>query len=271
MRQILSARHIGTLARFARTNVLVAFDYDGTLAPIASDPARARMRATTRRLLASAARRYPCVVISGRSCQDLERRLEGIPVSHLSGNYGLEPWEAHPHYRAQVQDWVRRLDRRLAEHTGVVIEDKAYSVTIHYRHAPDKAQAVAAIRAAVGELSGARAIGAQQAISVLPAQAAGKGAALERTCRLLACETAIYVGDDETDEEAFSAIGAAKLIAVRVGGSGPSKAGYGIRNQAEIDRLLRALIRLREPASSSPRLRRIRLKARGQRDRVACA
>ena len=90
--RILSKRNASVLAHFAGSNVLVALDYDGTLAPIVSTPGLARMRARTRRLLVAVAERYPCVVISGRSRDDVASRIETVPVWHVSGNHGLEPW-----------------------------------------------------------------------------------------------------------------------------------------------------------------------------------
>jgi trehalose 6-phosphate phosphatase len=87
MPHILAKRHIHKLANFASSNVLLGFDYDGTLAPLASNPGIARMRASTSRLLASVARRYPCVVISGRARDDLARHVGDIPVRQLSGNH----------------------------------------------------------------------------------------------------------------------------------------------------------------------------------------
>ena len=113
MFHILAKRHIHRLAEFASSNVLVAFDYDGTLAPIVSDPAVARMRPGTRRLLIAVARRYPCVVISGRARQDVVRRVGGIPVWHVSGNHGLEPWSEQEAYATRVRAWVRNLKASL--------------------------------------------------------------------------------------------------------------------------------------------------------------
>src|SRR6186997_3087341 len=113
MPNILAARHLHTLASFAASNVLVAFDYDGTLAPLAPEPRLARMRMPTRRLLAAVARRYPCAVISGRSRDDLTLHV-GRTVVQLSGNHGLEPWAQRPRYRAQVQDWIRQLRPHLS-------------------------------------------------------------------------------------------------------------------------------------------------------------
>jgi len=71
MPDILARRHAPALAHFASSNVLVAFDYDGTLAPITAHPERARIRERTRRLLVAAAIRYPCIVISGRGWSDV--------------------------------------------------------------------------------------------------------------------------------------------------------------------------------------------------------
>jgi trehalose-6-phosphatase len=75
MRHILAKRHLPTLAHFASSNVLLAFDYHGTLASITSQPARAHLRDRTRRLLIAVARRYPCIAISGRGRDDVEKRL----------------------------------------------------------------------------------------------------------------------------------------------------------------------------------------------------
>src|SRR4051794_678502 len=92
MTNILSKPHQPTLAAFTSSNVLLAFDYDGTLAPIVADPARARMRQATRRILSRLALCYPTVVISGRAHGDLRRRLGRLPLWHVIGNHGLEPW-----------------------------------------------------------------------------------------------------------------------------------------------------------------------------------
>src|SRR5436190_1960409 len=109
MTDILAKRNQQVLAHYALTNLLVAFDYDGTLAPIVATPERANMRPTTRRLLQRVAQRYPCVVISGRSRDDLVGRLHDIPVVHVSGNHGLEPWAEQRQYVRRVQRWAKQL------------------------------------------------------------------------------------------------------------------------------------------------------------------
>src|SRR5262245_22056428 len=80
MQTILAHDQRELLAGFAHSNVLLAFDYDGTLAPIAPTPDAAQMRRDTRQLLTQVARLYPCIVISGRALDDLTRRFSRIPV-----------------------------------------------------------------------------------------------------------------------------------------------------------------------------------------------
>jgi trehalose 6-phosphate phosphatase len=245
MPHILSKRNEPTLAQFTSSNVLVAFDYDGTLAPIVPDPGAAHMRAKTRRLLAAVARRYPCVVISGRSREDVASRVDAIPIWHVSGNHGVEPWGQEVTYAARVRAWVDQLRERLRGVQGVVIEDKAYSVAIHYRRARQKARALRAIMKAVRDLRGTRVIGGNQAVNLIPRGAPNKGVALERARRLLVCDTAIYVGDDDTDEDAFRSARPERLLSVRIGGNGKSHARYRLKDQSEIDEFLGALLALR--------------------------
>ena len=243
--QILSKRHARVLAQFAASDVLVALDYDGTLAPIVSTPRKARMRPGTRRLLAAVAQRYPCVVISGRSRDDVTARVSSVPVWHVAGNHGLEPWGEDASYAARVRAWVRKLRRGLAGVEGVTIEDKTYSVTLHFRQAKKKDRARQAVAKAVRRLRGARVIGGSEALNVVPRGAPHKGQALERARRLLACEKAIYVGDDETDEDAFKAARADRLLSVRIGNARRSRASYRLKDQREIDQFLRRLLALR--------------------------
>jgi trehalose 6-phosphate phosphatase len=245
MTDILAKKNQRVLARYALSNLLVAFDYDGTLAPIVAVPERARMRPTTRRLLRRVAERYPCVVISGRARADLIPRLKGVPVVHISGNHGLEPWAEDVRYVVQVREWAERLRLRLGGCQGIVIEDKTYSLSIHFRAARHKRDALRGIEAAIADLRGARRIGGKLVVNLVPEGAPTKGVALERARRLLMCDAALYVGDDETDEEVFGAMRADRLLSVRVGATADSRASFRLKHQGQIDGLLRQLVALR--------------------------
>jgi trehalose 6-phosphate phosphatase len=236
------------MAGFAASDVVVAFDYDGTLAPINPAPGRVRMRDTTRRLLRSVAGRYPCAVISGREYVDIERRLKGVPLQGVFGNHGIEPLWADPAGAALVTDWLATLARRLGGCRGVWLEDKHQSLAIHYRHARDPAATRRIIARAIAGLKEVRAIDGRASVNLIPRRGPNKGRALKHICRVEGCARAIYVGDDGTDEDAFGALRPDRLISIRVGRNEQSLASFTLRSQRDLDALLRLLIALRTPA-----------------------
>src|SRR6185437_6010569 len=133
MKHLLSNNNLEALRQLAWSNVLLGFDYDGTLAPIVDVPAAARMRARTRELLERVAGAYPSVVISGRSQADIMRRTRGIRLREVIGNHGLEPRHYSGPIAGDVRRWVAKLEARLAGIPGLFVEDKVFSIAIHYR------------------------------------------------------------------------------------------------------------------------------------------
>lgn len=233
-------QHVPQLEAFALSNVLVAFDYDGTLAPIAPTPEAARMRDDTRRLLVRVADLYPCVVISGRALDDLTRRLDGIPLWYVFGNHGVEPAPAG--VPPQTGLWLQTLRERLPRSPGLVVEDKGYTLTIHYRDVDDKPAVIDAIHRAVSGLPDVRTLAGIEAVSLLPQGSRHKGLALQQARRQFACDTALYIGDDETDEDAFGSADGDHLLSIRIGGKADTRARFRLDAQHEIDALLHALI-----------------------------
>jgi trehalose 6-phosphate phosphatase len=245
MRNILSPENHEVLVQFAFSNALVAFDYDGTLAPIVSDPDRANMRPRTRRLLEGLARVYPCVVISGRARSDTRSRLNGVAVRGVIGNHGAEARLALNGFTGEVGRWRNLLEAELAGEQGVTIEDKTYSIAIHYRRSRQKRRAREAALRAAASLGKLRVLGGKQVVNLLPLGAPDKGDALERERERLGCDTAIYVGDDDTDEDVFRLDQPGRLLTIRVGAKQSSQAAYCIRDQRQIDTLIEALWALR--------------------------
>jgi trehalose 6-phosphate phosphatase len=121
MQPILSSNVLHSLAD---QDALLAFDFDGTLAPIVDDPVSPSMRPQTRHLLAQVAQLYPCVVISGRPEQDVLRLLSGVTVWYVIGNRGLHPPPALERLSADVGRWETTLADRLGRIDGVLIENK---------------------------------------------------------------------------------------------------------------------------------------------------
>jgi trehalose 6-phosphate phosphatase len=244
MRYVLSRASRETLEQLTAARVLMAFDFDGTLAPIVRDPERARLRARTGQLLRRVANVYPCVVISGRSRTDLRSKLAGTGILHTIGNHGAEPWEGGAAIRRQVEQWSRLLARELLPRPGLLIENKHLSITVHYRQCRFKAKAHARILQAAALLQGARLIPGKEAVSFVPVTAPNKGMALRVELERLRCDCAIYIGDDQTDEDVFSLDEGSRLLSIRVGRSIKSRAAYFIRSQNEIDDFLQVLLSL---------------------------
>lgn len=244
MKPLLAPAQRGALRALARRRLLVGLDFDGTLAPIVRQPERAALRARTRVLLRRLAARYPCVVISGRARRDVLARLHGTGIRRVYGNHGAEPSPQARALRARVRRWRALLLRALAGHAGVWVEDKRFSLAVHYRLAARPRLARRAILAAAGAVPQARLVGGKRVVNLVPREAPHKGTALEAERRHSRCECTLYVGDDVTDEDVFALAGP-RHAGVRVGRRRGSRARYFLRGQQQVDTLLERLVELR--------------------------
>ncbi|MFM2420090.1 MAG: hypothetical protein RL385_4813 [Pseudomonadota bacterium] len=252
MRHLLSRDSGEVLAQLAWSRVLVAFDFDGTLAPIVANREEARMRARTSELFSKVCSLYPCAVISGRSQPDVSARLGAAPIKYVIGNHGLEPGASLDEFEEEIAQARVSLEETLAGTAGVDLEDKRYSLALHYRRSRNKRLARSAILSAVAALPvRMRVVPGKLVVNVVPERAPNKGDALLELRKAEQADTALYVGDDVTDEDVFELDQPGRLLTVRVGDSRSSAAAYFLRDQNEMDRLLAKLIALREKRSST--------------------
>ena len=136
----------------------------------------------------------------------------------------------------------------------MLLEIKPHGVAIHYRQAAEKTAVRAAILSVVATLPDTRHIRGKDVVEVVPALARHKGHALAALRRRLKPQATLYVGDDVTDEDAFSCGGPGGLVAVRVGHCTATAAMFRLDQQAEVEMLLHALIEL-APRSRRPTAR----------------
>jgi trehalose 6-phosphate phosphatase len=235
------------VTRLAQERTLCAFDFDGTLAPIAGHPEAARMRKRTRDLLRRVTALYPCIVVSGRDRADVLEKLGCINVAGVLGNHGAESGKT-PAPRRHVKRWKTALDPEIESVPGTWIEEKTFSLAIHYRQAPQKTATRRKIVAASRKLDDVRVFGGKQVVNVVEKLALHKGDALVAERDRLKCNWVLYFGDDENDEDAFALKG--NIVPVRIGRKQRTHARYYLRTQTEIDRLLELLVRLREKQRS---------------------
>lgn len=245
-RNILSADSRALLEHFACSNVILVFDYDGTLAPIVPDFSRADMKPQTRELLRRLSELYPIAVVSGRAQQDVSRLVEELGVTIVLGNHGDE-WGASSHSAAteqRVAGWRALLEEALSPFAGVIVEDKRFSLTVHYRLAERRSQAMSVLGALASQLESARILGGKEAVNIVPLDAENKGTAVQRIRRMCHCDAAVYVGDDVTDEDVFS-LDEPWLLTIRVGQSTTTGARYFLARQDDVDELMGLFIALR--------------------------
>lgn len=247
MIDLFSAAGQDAVARLACERTLYAFDFDGTLAPIVDRPDAARAHPETERRLRALAARVPTAIVTGRAADDLRSRIDFAPL-HVIGNHGAEGLPASLQdatalaaSRAIVRSWIAAWPALLARHArdpNIVVEPKAYSLSVHYRHSGDHAAAVRAIESAIRALEPApRVIAGKCVFNLLPEAAPDKGNALRSLVEFERCSAAFFVGDDVTDEAAF-ADAPPSWVTVCVGRSDDSRARYFIDDQDAIDRCI---------------------------------
>ena len=208
------------LTRWQGARGLAVFlDFDGTLAPIVRDPQDARMAREMRTTVETLARRCPVAIISGRDREDVEART-GIAGLLYAGDHGLDI-AGQGHHKtlpeaAEVLGDVQHAEDELPRHLGclqgVIIERKRFSVAVHYRQveSPTVIDEVARTVEAVRAATPLRKRAGKMVFELEPAVDWNKGRALTwlvDVMQLAPARTfAVYIGDDETDEDAFAAL-----------------------------------------------------------------
>jgi trehalose 6-phosphate synthase/phosphatase len=233
--------------------IALFLDFDGTLAEIESHPSRVRMADSVRAALAACAARSDTdvAIVSGRALSDLSAALS-LPGTILVGNHGLEiaggplaPF-LHPdlpHFEGTLRELAKSLGEECPP--GCWVEDKTASLTLHFRNAAPADQAEIAARAK----SAAREVGFQArdalcAVEIRPPTDWDKGDAVLHVLRALHGRAwsesveAVYVGDDETDEDAFRALRGLG-VTFRVGrAERPTFATHRLPNVRAVEQLL---------------------------------
>lgn len=232
------------------SRVALFADLDGTLAPLQATPGSVKPDAARRRLLdaLSQALSGRFAVISGRALDDLDRVLEGR-VRALGAVHGLVRRTAAGVVTAARPD-ARTLRAREAlldfarAHGNLLVEDKGPAVALHYRGAP---QAAEACRDLADRLAAKLGLCVQQGDMVveLRRQGGDKGEAVEAFISEapFAGFTPIFLGDDLTDEAGFRAVQRHGGFGVIVGPRRPTSATYSLADVEAAQAWLRSAIK----------------------------
>jgi trehalose 6-phosphate phosphatase len=193
----------------------ILLDIDGTLAPIVRHAADAHVPEATRALLIEIAKRYRVVgCVSGRRAATA-RQIVAIGTLAYVGNHGGELLRAgatRPEVDPELAAWTARVRAFAAralsaerQRLRVRGEDKDAIAAFHWRGAPDEQAAEASVReiAAEAEREGFVVHWGRKVLEVRPPVALDKGIGIARLLRGSPATSALYVGDDATDLDAF--------------------------------------------------------------------
>ena len=249
MKHLFGPEGVAALIATMAQRPLLAFDFDGTLAPIEARPEDARVSQAVALRLGRLAAILPLAIISGRRVEDVQTRLSFNP-HHIIGNHGAENSFALGQVdRSSMFDGLRERLRDYAAELGVIgvmVEDKGQSFALHYRLAHDPDQAFELITKLLAGLGpGFNVFGGKMVTNVVAAASPDKADALVRLMEKSGVDSAVFVGDDLNDEPVF-ARARATWLTVRVGRDDPmSQAMYCLDNFGEVatmlDRMLAVL------------------------------
>ncbi len=233
--------------------VSLFLDFDGTLVPIEADPAVPRLderTAATLRLMSSLDS-VVTTIISGRAVEDLYARIRLEDLIY-AGNHGLEIFGRNLRFVAPEAAAAREplarlcedLAARLQRFAGATVEYKGLTASVHFRRAAaaDRPEIEDSVRAALCRVGGLFRLNlGRKVLEVMPRSGWHKGMAVCWINRHLCQENpneilSIYVGDDSSDEEAFSVLPDA--ITIRVGVAPLTLAAHQLPDPAAVHEFL---------------------------------
>ena len=249
--------------RLSGTPLVLLLDVDGTIAPIAPRPGDATVPPPTRDAIQTLARTAGVVVglVSGRAAADVRRLVRLEPV-WVIGNHGAEI--VSPDGHETVEPRVAAFETEVAaarraleavEARGVAVENKRWTLTVHYRNAD--AEEVPGLRETITRVAAEHGLvtaTGKKVLELRPPVDVNKGTAVialaERLGGLGPGASLLYAGDDSTDEDAFRALRthAPRAVTMRVDGDEGSPetfAEYIVSDPMEMGSVLAWLAELR--------------------------
>ncbi|WP_099040533.1 trehalose-phosphatase [Mycobacterium neglectum] len=238
-------RALDSISRTPR--LLVTCDFDGTLAPIVSDPAEARMLPAAADAL-NALASLPATevaLVSGRALGVL-RTLSGMPATvHLVGSHGAEfdTGFAHDIDEALLTRIIHTLNEIAAGRPGVAVETKPASVALHVRNASPADGDAALEEARQASADWAAHTTAGKSVLEFAVIKTDKGEAVDFLRDQTGSTAVVFLGDDVTDEKAFARMREGD-VGVKVG-PGETLAGFRIETPEDVAEALAYLLHAR--------------------------
>ena len=242
-------------SRLSGTPLVLLLDIDGTISAIAPRPADATVLPIALDALRSLARSDGVVVglVSGRMADDV-RRMVRVEPAWVIGNHGAEivSPDGHETVEPSVAAFEEAVGaaRRSLEASGVAVEDKRWTLTVHYRASGIEPRDIVSRVAAE---HGLVVVAGKKVLELRPPVTVNKGTAVvalaDHVGGFRSGASILYAGDDATDEDAFVALRSRdpRPVTLHVAGEGSQTtcAEYIVADPMEMGGVLAWLAELR--------------------------
>jgi trehalose 6-phosphate phosphatase len=213
--------HLDKIKQFLKNKKFNLYlDYDGTLTPIVEDHTQAHLSEQMKETLLAISRKMPIAIVSGRDTAFIQHQV-GLDRLYYAGSHGFEIKGPNNYYfvTEKGQQLLPQLDQAekdfhemLQPIEGVKIERKKYAIAIHFRQVAenDLAKLQHLVDNALKTLTKLKLSGGKKIMEISPDIDWHKGKAVEVLSRHIGnngmADSALYIGDDVTDENAFKSL-----------------------------------------------------------------
>lgn len=255
-------KHLDDIIPPKGRQLAVFLDYDGTLTPIVARPDLARLSEAMHETLQRLSQVCPIAVISGRDLADVREKI-GIESIFYAGSHGFDiagpgrehiQFEQGTKYLSLLDQAEKELREKLASVDGCLIERKRFSIAVHYRQV--ESSSLPQIKEIVADLlhqhMQLRLSKGKKVYELQPNIDWDKGKALRWLLKTLELDSEevipVYLGDDVTDEDAFTAIRDGGIGILVSDKAKPTEAHYQLKDPDEVQSFLNVLIERLESA-----------------------
>ena len=242
---------------FSKEKKLIFLDFDGTLVSIASTPDAVNLDPEIKKILRnlSGTGHARLVILSGRPLKELSAYLKMKNII-LAGNHGLEikgggiSLPARAKQARRLRHFIGLVSQKFKiafnYYSGVWIEDKKFTLSIHFRNLPVREEATfrTLIRFFKQKYRRYPIIWTQgkKVVEIRPSIYWGKGETVMYLLKKDRGALPMAIGDDQTDEDMFRVLKKIRnSVTIHVGRSKSSLAGYYLNSTKEVKEFLKKL------------------------------